>query len=249
MRHAGFVPHLLRLAVIVVGSLGVAYVVPAPVGAVSPVMVIPVSLVVIGAALAFLMQAERRRRDLRETVAWELNKLRRIYHIAKNLSEANQAFRPWFTELHGYLYQYLTYFGGKTMDAYEASNEDFRRVSYHIYTVPDFSNEREAALYQDLLDTTGEVARARQRIKMIRENGLPPSSWAVMLVAGGVFAAVVWTSLVNTAEFRLAAGLTFAGVLMLLELLRDADLMRAEEAELAQKYVDNISRLELRRHE
>lgn len=230
-----------------IGGLLFALLVPLQHDSVPVSAALPAGLFMLGIGLVLVMQAERRRSDLHRTIALELNKLRRIYHIAKNLSHFNQDFRPWFTELHGHLYGYLMTFNDKNFGQYEETNPGFRKVSYHVYTIPDFKDGREAALYQDLLNTTGEVARARQRIKEIMDNRLSAYGWVVFLIFVGGFVASTWFTLADTLAPRVIGGVVISLSLILVDLLWQVDSLSSEYKVLSGRYVENIGRLELSR--
>jgi peptidoglycan/LPS O-acetylase OafA/YrhL len=194
-----------------------------------------------------IAESAARRQKLLETVRVELNKLRRMYHVSKNLAEPVAQLRPWFTEVHGLLYAYLSKFSGKDFNSYDDFNAEFRKLSYHIYTIPKIETPREQVLYQDLLHTTSVVAEARQQIKELWDNRLSAYSWAAAVLLAFVFFVSVALSVQDTVSSRLAGGAAISAVLLALGLLWEADALSLEKRLLARRYVDNISRLELSR--
>ena len=157
--------NFLQFLVLMVGGLFFAMLVPLGDQAINPILAIPVA-VFVGMFTSFLVfQAAERRRFLLTTIALELNKLRRIYHLSKNLSVASTRFRMWFTDIHGFLYEYLTFFSKKDFNAYNDSNALFRKLSYHIYTIPEVETKKEEALFEDLLRTTAVVAESPDKDK------------------------------------------------------------------------------------
>lgn len=206
--------------------------------------------VVTGTILAQLIgRAIDRRRRLLMTVAEELTKLRRIYHLAKNLSTDSEKYRAWFTELHGYLTGYLGFFSDKDFSQYDKSDAAFRKLSYHVYAIPELERTKETALFNDLLDTASSVAAERQHIKELMHSRLPASGWIALaaLVALSVFTVTLGT--VDQLAARLAAGGLIAAQFIALDLLKQLDLLVVDTRELAGRYAANISRLELSRHE
>lgn len=240
---------LLRLIALSVGGFAMATVVPATDDPTATIMSI-VLAVFAGIMLALLIsQAVQRRQRLLEAVRKELNKLRRVYHLSKNLSAASQKFRGWFTDLHGFLYGYLTLFAGKDFDAYDDFNGEFRKLSYHIYTIPEIETHKEQALFEDLLRTTATVAEARQQIKETWDNRLSAYSWLIVLLMSAGLIASVLLSLSETTAARLVGGAAVASVLLALDLLWEIDTMSSEKKAMAQRYADNIGKLELNRRQ
>jgi len=43
------------------------------------------------------------------------------------------------TQLHGFVYEYLGSFEQKSLADYEQGNVTFRKMAYHIYTLPEIA--------------------------------------------------------------------------------------------------------------
>lgn len=205
------------------------------------------AVVLTGVLLGFSAhRALSRRDDLAEEVAIELNKLRRVYHLGKNLG--GERHRQWFTELHGHLYGYLTAFDKKDFSQYAQTNGAFRKFSYHLYQIPSLETEKERVLYRELLEAAGLVAGARQRIQELWNGGMSPRLWNVVLLMAAFSAAAVRMAMGPSDQ--LVAGLAVAALGCGLVYLREADDLRSlGGADLSKRYVENIARLELRRDE
>lgn len=189
-------------------------------------------------------RALSRRDDLAEEIAIELNKLRRVYHLGKNLG--SERHRQWFTELHGHLYAYLTAFDKKDFSQYDQTNGAFRKFSYHLYQIPSLETEKERVLYRELLEAAGQVAGARQRIQELWNGGMSSALWNVALSMVALSAVAV----------RMAMGPSDQNVAVLViatlgcaaVFLRGADDLRSlGGGGLSKRYVENIARLELSR--
>jgi hypothetical protein len=232
-----------------VGGFALATVAPAPADpyAAGTAVVLAVFSGVMFALL--IAQASDRRQRLMEAVRMELNKLRRVYHLAKNLSAGSQRYRGWFTDVHGYLYGYLTKFAGKSFEAYDDFNADFRKLSYHVYTLPEVETGKEKALFDDLLRTTATVAEARQQIKETWDARLSAYSWVVVMLMGAGLIAAVVLAMADTIGSRVATGAAVVAVVLAIDLLWEVDTMASEKKDLAKRYADNIGRLELGRRE
>ncbi|MBI4457449.1 hypothetical protein HY633_00610 [Candidatus Uhrbacteria bacterium] len=236
-----------RLALITVGSVVYVFLVPATGQADGSGAAIATAVFAATMISFLIFQAAERRRLLLMTVSLELNKLRRIYHLSKNLSEASQRFRGWFTEIHGFLTDYLSVFAKTKFSDYDDGSMAFRKLSYHIYTVPNLETKKEETLFEDLLKTTGVIAEARQQIREMQGSRLSAYSWiTVLLIVAAVVIAQTLT-VGDAAASRLLAAVTIATALLSAELLWELDTLRVEEGSLSKRYVDNISKLELSR--
>ncbi|MFH1047968.1 MAG: hypothetical protein V1738_06745 [Patescibacteria group bacterium] len=199
--------------------------------------------------LGFLIfHAADRRRQLLQTVNMELNKLRRIYHLSKNLSDVDgQRYRGWFTELHGNLYAYMSGFSDRDFSRYEESNKDFRALSYHVYKVPELRSNKEESLYDELLRTIAVAAESRQHIKEAKESRLSPYVWLIVLLLVLNVVVTAWLSTDVTDVSFVVTGLTVTSFLFAVDLLWEVDTLASERRDIAKRYVDNIGRIELRR--
>ncbi len=234
-----------RMLAIVAASFFVASFAPVSAGSAG----LAASAVLVAALLlAIVVQRSLARRDkLAEWVAIELNKLRRIYHLGKNLG-AETKHRQWFTDLHGQLYAYLTAFDKKNFSQYQETNGHFRKLSYHLYQIASLDSEKERVLYRDLLEAAGTVAGARQRIQELWSGNLPRSLSNGLIVIS-VLAAFAVLGTMGPSD-RLVTAFTLSVLGAAVVFAREADSMSAMAGEgLSKRYVENIARLELSRHE
>jgi hypothetical protein len=232
-----------RLLAIVAVSFVLAYLVPITAGP-APLAAAAV-LAAILMLCVVLQRSLKRRDDLTEWIAIELNKLRRIYHLGKNLG-GQERLRQWFTDLHGNLYGYLTSFDKKSFAQYQETNGAFRKLSYQLYQIPTLETEKERVLYRDLLEAAGMVAGARQRIQELWSGAMPSSAWNALTVLCALAGASVLFSM--GPSDRLVAGLLLSVLGIGATLVRQADALKDMAGEaLTKRYVENIARLELRR--
>ncbi len=234
-----------RMLGVVIGSFILALF--APVSAGAPALA-TASVLTTAFLLAVAAQRALARRDqLTEWIAIELNKLRRVYHLGKNLGMESRH-RQWFTELHSHLYAYLTAFDKKNFSQYQETNGHFRKLSYHLYQIPSLDTEKERVLYRDLLEAAGTVAGARQRIQELWNGRLPaPFGRALLCMVVLSCAAVLWS--MGPAD-RYTAAFVLATLGSAVVFVRDVDSMRVMAGdELSKRYVENIAHLELSRHE
>ena len=239
---------LLRTLVAVLIAYFVAYLLPPiDLGRSADTIVLPVVIIfaVVFGILAFA--AVDRRERLKEAVATELNKMRRIYHLGKNLG-ASPHLRGWFTDLHGFVYDYLGGFEKYDMSEYEKGNALFRRIAYHVYTVPDLREVKEQVLYNELLAATAIVSDARQKITTLRGSGFAKSHWFELLVLFMIFVATVSFATVDMALSRfVCANILAAGAILAAFFVEHDAWTGDSDRVFAKEYVKNIARLELRR--
>ncbi len=234
-----------RMLAIVAASFIVASFAPVSAGSAS---FAAAAILTVALLVAVVVQRALARHDkLAEWIAIELNKLRRVYHLGKNLG-AETKHRQWFTDMHGHLYAYLTAFDKKGFSQYQETNGMFRKLSYHLYQIPSLDSEKERVLYRDLLEAAGVVAGARQRIQELWSGSLP-KQLANGLIVLAIFAALSVLMAMGPSD-RFAAAMTLSVLGSAVVFAREADSMRdVAGEELSKRYVENIARLELSRHE
>jgi hypothetical protein len=239
---------ILRTVVVVLAAYFIVYIFSpmAPV-ALAGVIVTPVIIIfAVGFGILTFIAVDRRER-LKEAVATELNKMRRIYHLGKNLG-ASPHLRGWFTDLHGFVYDYLGGFEKYDLSEYDKGNALFRRIAYHVYTVPDLREVKEQVLYTELLAATALVSDARQKIVTLQKSGFIQSHWLELLV---LFVIFVVTVVLGTADLALSrfvsANILAAGAILAMFFVEHDAFTMDEDMALAKEYVKNIARLELRR--
>ena len=239
-----------RLALISVGSFSLISLLPTMGNESSPRLDTVPALLAAAVLGLLIYHAADRRRHLLEKINLELNKLRRVYHLSKNLSDVDsQRYRGWFTELHGNLYAYMMGFAERDFSKYEESNKDFRALSYHIYRVPDLRSNKEESLYDELLRTIAIVAESRQQIKEAKESRLSAYSWLVVLLLVMNVVVTAWLSTGYSLTSVVAAGAVLTSFFFAVDLLWEVDTLASERYEIAKRYVDNIGRIELRRRD
>lgn len=206
-----------------------------------------IAVVFAGIAGFLLHQGSVRYRELQHAVYLELNKLRRMYHVSKNLLAISQKFRPWFTDLHGLLQTYMTDVGGRDLAEYSKSNVAYRKLSYHIYTAPEPASHLEQTLFNELLRTQGLVAEERQRVKELLSQNISAYVWAaVLLLAAALIAAIVAAVGPGMAE-RVVAGAAVAAVILTLDLLGAVYSIREQRRDWSKRYVNNLAKLDYSR--
>ncbi len=208
---------------------------------------VPVTIVFAAVFGVLAAVAIGRRERLKSETATELNKIRRVYHLGKNLGSSPHL-RGWFTDLHGYIYDYLGGFDRFDLSEYEKGNPLFRRIAYHVYTLPALHEVKEEVLYDELLEATAAISDARQKISTLYRIRYAKSHWPELLILLVVFTLTALSVSAGTpASPLLAASFLAGGYVLALTFLVHDIWTKEGDRRLAREYVNNITRLELRR--
>lgn len=181
----------------------------------------------------FINRALERRKTLRSAVEVELSRLRRLYNFSVSVDD-----RAWGAELHRRLAAYHHRLS-EDLFAYREGRDEYRQVAQWVYGF-DPKTPRDGILFHDLLSTTRDIALERRPLERSLEGGLGPQAWSVILMIAG---SVVVLLMLNRGNGMTAfsAGLTAAGVLAVLDLLRATDrLSRKEIAAVQAMYRENV---------
>lgn len=204
--------------------------------------------IIFAAIIGFLLhQGAVRYRELQHAVYLELNKLRRMYHVSKNLVAVSSKFRPWFTDLHGYLHAYMTDVGSRDLAEYSKSNNAYRKLSYHVYSAPELTSQMEQLLFSELLKTQGVVAEERQRVKEFMSQNISAYVWAAVLIAAAALIAAIAAAAGPGLAERVITGSAVAVVILSVDLLGAVYSIRELRKEWAQRYVKNLAKLDYSR--
>lgn len=185
-----------------------------------------------------------RRRSLEEHILVELNKVRRINHLAKNIALLQPELQAWYDELHGHLEKYLEYFRAHDLEKYAGSNLLFRRVTRLVYSLPSRGFEIKGGLYGDLLSTTGSASEAREYVSNLNTPSIGRFQLGVVVVIS--LALGVITTMATTYGWwsRLGvAGANFCSFLVL-EMFYEYEFIATRlKRRLADHYLHNLHQL------
>jgi len=133
--------------------------------------------------VGFLMSLTlSRRRALEEYISQELNKVRRVFHLAKHIAKANPKHDAWFRGVQASLSEYTGFFCTHDFSRYEEANPLFRKVTYAVYELPSQDVSYNQNLYASLLDTTAEATEAREFIRSKMSPTIGNFQWIVLIV-------------------------------------------------------------------
>ncbi len=222
-----------RIAVFLAVAFAASYGLPRHVGPSSSMSVFNILLLFSFLAGFFINRALERRKTLWTAVEVELSRLRRLYNFSMTIGD-----RAWGEELRCRLSVYHRHLS-ENLSSYGHGSDDYRAVAQWIYGFAP-ENDRDRILFHDLLQTTRDIALERRPLERALGGGLQAQSWAVLLmIAGSVVTLLMLNRGNGLTEF--SAGLTAAGVLAVLDLLRTTDcLSKKEIAGLQAMYRENV---------
>lgn len=180
------------------------------------------NLTVLYAILVGFIAAEviSRRRKLDEQIALELNKVRRIYHLALHLAKANPALAPWFDEVKKGVKKYLERFGKDDFRSYDLGNPLFRDITYTIYAIPFDKLDVATDTYKALLDTAGSATEAREFIRQsLYQRYVGQFAWMTLFLVSFTFGTFLILATPMTTSHRAATGIIVFNLFLVLQLI------------------------------
>lgn len=191
----------------------------------------------------FITNAVHRYNKLSDNVAVELNKLRRIHHLARAFSRAENQI-PWFDLVREAIESYLHAFEVIPFQRYDDTNEMFRRITQQLYGFDKISSEKGKLLFAELMTISGQATEARQQIHGLRNERMNVWAWGTLLIIGGGLCVLALVSYGDDLMNRYIAGGVVAIVLLLLDFVYMSDTMKVlDNKKFTKKYVDNIERM------
>ncbi|MCX6780607.1 MAG: hypothetical protein NT003_00590 [Candidatus Magasanikbacteria bacterium] len=191
----------------------------------------------------FISTAISRFNQLSDAVSVELNKLRRIHHLARAFSRSENQI-PWFDLVREAIESYLHAFEVIPFDRYDETNELFRRITQQLYGFDKLTSEKGKLLFAELMTISGQASEARQKIHELRGERAGVWAWGVLLSIATALSAVTLVSYGDDLVNRAIAGGVVAVVLLLLDYVAMSDTMRVLNSNrFTKRYLENIGRL------
>jgi hypothetical protein len=174
--------------------------------------------------IGFLMMlAINRKQALDSYISMELNKLRRMYHLAKHLHEATPGTDKWFHDIDKAITAYLRAFKQRDFSQYERGNPLHRKITYAIYGFPQVTRKYNAELYGSLLDAAASTTEAREYIRSTNDASIGYYQWFVTLSTTTVFAFIIIAASPLQIMTRMIAGTVIFCLLLMIQLLYEYD--------------------------
>lgn len=195
--------------------------------------------------VAFLMSISiGRRRSLQSMVLLELNKVRRMDHLAKNIVLQQPELQDWYVELHACLEQYLEFFRKHDIGEYEKGNALFRKVTYLVYSLPQRKTGFQDDLYAELLSTAGSATEAREYVGNLIAPSIGAFQLGVVLIIS--LALSIMTAATSPFDFFARLGVTLASfcTFLVLGMFYDYEFIGAKmKRTMADLYIENQQHL------
>ncbi|HUO75797.1 MAG TPA: hypothetical protein VMU12_02705 [Candidatus Paceibacterota bacterium] len=196
--------------------------------------------------VGFLMyKSLTRRSDIDNSVSLELNKVRRMYHLARHIAKAQPAADGWFSAVRGGIREYLGMFRTLSLHEYDLGNSLFRSVTYAVYSLPSQVDEYDVPLYESLLEATGQATEAREFIRAKKDDQISLFSWIVVVFVSLAFAVLIIASTPQVFLLRLVGTAVILCLFMVLQLIYEHDRTNSRrDRNWAVQYLDNLTSLD-----
>ncbi|MBI2099495.1 hypothetical protein HYT45_03755 [Candidatus Uhrbacteria bacterium] len=197
------------------------------------------ALWILAILIAFLIdRAMERKRALMASVEIELSRMRRLSHLVHGLGASQ-----WREKLESSISFYHKKVAADFFD-YKNALTDFRKITHLIYKFEP-QNGREEILWEELLQTTRDLALERQNIKEHLARRLSWYSWLIVATIAFFVAILLLLGRSDILASRLTAGLGIGSLLLALDLLALVNkTSKIELLELQKMYEDNLSSME-----
>ncbi len=196
--------------------------------------------------VGFLMyKSLTRRSDIDNSISLELNKIRRIYHLARHIAKAEPAADTWYAAVRGGIREYLGMFRSLTLHEYDLGNPLFRSVTYAVYSLPSQVTGYDPQLYESLLEATGQATEAREFIRAKKDDQISWFSWIVVVFISLVFAVLVLASTPETMVLRAVSASVILCLFLVLQLIYEHDRANSlRDRTWARQYLENLTSLD-----
>jgi len=196
--------------------------------------------------VGFLMYKTLNRRvALDEHIALELNKIRRIHHLAQYLMEAHGHLASWFGQIREGIVEYLRSFEERSFSNYEEGGPLFRSITYPIYSLPSLGKDYNAELYDALLLTTNQATEARERIRLSKNDRIGRFSWFVVIIISLVFSGLIIAATPYESLLRDVGAMVIFCLFLVLQLIHEHDRPnQIRDRGLSAKYLDDLQTIE-----
>lgn len=196
--------------------------------------------------VGFLMyKSLNRRSDMDNYIAMELNKIRRLYHLALHIRKEQPEAETWFLAVKGAIREYLGLFRTFTFHEYDLGNPVFRSVTYAIYSLPARVKKYNSDLYQSLLTASAEATLAREYIRAKKDDQVSLFSWIVVVLISLGFAILIIAATPPTTVLRGVGALVIFCLFLVLHLIYEHDRTNSlRDRAWANRYVADVDSLD-----
>lgn len=164
-----------------------------------------------------------RKQNLDAAVSLELNKARRIYHLALNMREQEPRLDGWFSTLNKALEDYHRQYRNIDLVRYEKGDPYFRKVTYTVYKLPQMGIPYHEQLYDALLEATASATEARESINSLKDDTIGRFSWLIMLLVTILFCFTIIFYTPDLVDAKIISSAVIFALLLTLQLIYEYD--------------------------
>ena len=196
--------------------------------------------------VGFLMyKSLNRRSDLDNYISLELNKIRRMYHLARHVAHTAAGSSAWLAAVSGGIREYLGLFRTFTFHEYGLGNPLFRSVTYAVYALPVTVKKYNSDLYQALLTAAGEATEAREFIRSKKDDRVSLFSWIIVALISLIFSSLVIAATPYSFMLRSIGAMVILCLFLVLQLIFEHDRANSlRDRAWARRYVEDLASLD-----
>ncbi len=196
--------------------------------------------------VGFLMyKSLNRRSDMDNYIAMELNKIRRLYHLALHIKRHQPQAESWFQAVKGSIREYLGLFQAFTLHEYDMGNPVFRSVTYAVYSLPTQIRDYNPELYSSMLDAAADATLAREYIRAKKDDQVSLFSWIVVALISLGFSTLIIAATPYDLVLRGVGALVIFCLFLVLQLIYEHDRANSQRDRVwANRYVGDLTSLD-----
>jgi hypothetical protein len=195
--------------------------------------------------IGFLMMlAITRKQSLDAAISLELNKIRRLHHLALNLHKVTPGTDAWYKATDKAIIEYLRSFESRDFMEYEKGDKFARKMTYAIYELPQTVSEYNGDLYGELLGAAASITESRENIRSTKDASIGYFQWAVTVGMTTVFAFITMVATPMDMVPRVLSGIGIFYYYLMLQLIYEYDQTNPKKRRFyIDSYLENAKRM------
>jgi hypothetical protein len=195
--------------------------------------------------IGFLMMiAINRKQALDAAISLELNKLRRLHHLALHIHKATPGTAKWYKAVDKSILEYLKAFGKRDFLDYEQGDKLARAMTYAVYALPQATEDYNDDLYGELLSASASITESRENIRATKDASIGYFQWLVTVGMTVLFAFISAAATPEDVVPRLLSGAVIFNLFLMLQLIYEYDQTNPKKRRVyVEAYLDNARKL------
>lgn len=191
-----------------------------------------------------IMIGINRKQAMDVAVGVELNKIRRLHHLAWHLHKASPGTAAWFKSVDKAIFAYLKSFKTRDFLDYTDGDKLARAMTYTIYALPQKSHDYNEELYDKLLDAAASLTEARERIRATKDASIGYFQWLVTIGMTLLYAVIMAAATPFDQMPRTFVAAVIFTLFVMLQLIYEYDQTNPRKRRFySEAYVENAKRL------